>query len=154
MNVDYINSFVEASQLVLKSIANLDISIGKVNLKKLSYSNNILVIMIGLIGELNGQVLFSMNETIACKIASAMMGGMPVAKLDEISKSAISEAVNMILGNTSSILFNRGKQINITPPSAAMGSDILISLTDIKNICVPLNIVSGGTIELNIALAE
>lgn len=151
MNVEYINPFIEASQTVLKSIANMDSSLGKIYLKTSPNSSDTLAIAIGLMGDLKGQVVFSMNITVACKIASAMMMGMQVSELDEISKSAVTEAANMILGNAATILYRKGVKIDITPPALFMGDYMQISTHRMKTICVPLNIGSSEMIELGIA---
>ncbi|MCR4436456.1 MAG: chemotaxis protein CheX [Clostridiales bacterium] len=154
MNVEYINPFIEASQTVLKSIANIDSSIGKVYLRTSSYSSDTLAIVIGLIGDIRGQIIFSMNRAVACKIASAMMMGMPVYELDEVSKSAVAEAANMILGNAATLLYRKGVKTDITPPSLFMGDDMQVFSPKMKTICVPLNISSNETIELDIAAVE
>ncbi|MGE4283472.1 MAG: chemotaxis protein CheX [Clostridia bacterium] len=154
MNAEHINPFIEASQAVLKSAANMDITLGKLYMKTSPYPSDTLAIIIGLTGQLRGQVIFSMSKDIACKIASAMMMGMPVTELDEISKSAVTEATNMILGNTATILYNRGIAIDITPPSLLIGDNMQISTNKMKTVCVPLNIDSGGVIELDISVAD
>ncbi|WHH60719.1 chemotaxis protein CheX [Petroclostridium sp. X23] len=154
MNVEYINPFIEASQSVLKSVANMDITLGKLHIKTSPYASDTLAIIIGLTGKLRGQVIFSMSKEIACQIASAMMMGMPVNELDEISKSAVTEATNMILGNTATILYNRGIPIDITPPSLLIGDNMQISTNKMKTVCVPLKLSSGGTIDLDIAVME
>ena len=154
MNAKYINPFIEASRSVLKTAANMDISVGKIYLKTSPYSSDTVAIIIGLMGNLKGQVIISMNKLIACKIASSMMMGMPVAELDEVSKSAITEAANMILGNAATLLYNQSIKIDITPPSLLMADNMQISTPKMKTICVPLVISSGGTIELDIAAIE
>ena len=70
---------------------------------------------------MRGQAVFAMNQSVALDIASSMMGGMEAVELDELSKSAISELANMILGNTATILYNKGIGIEITPPTFLMG---------------------------------
>ena len=96
MNVEHINPFIEASKTVMKTVANIDVSLGRVYLKTSPYSSETLVVVVGLMGELRGQVIFSMDKNVAFKIASAMMMGMSITKLDEMSKSAIAESTNMI----------------------------------------------------------
>jgi CheY-specific phosphatase CheX len=73
-----------------------------------------------------------MNKKVGLEIASGMMGGMQLAELDEISKSAISELTNMILGNTATILYNKGINIDITPPSFLMGENLQVSNSKVK----------------------
>lgn len=154
MNVEYINPFIEASQLVLKSVAGIDIKLGKIFIKDSPYNSDSVVIIIGITGKIRGQVIFTLSKEAALKVCSNMMGGMEVAEFDEIAKSAISEMTNMILGNTATILFNRGIQIDITPPSLLMGDSMQISSNKMKTVCIPLNINEKDIFEIDVALDE
>lgn len=152
MNIEHINPFIEASQTVLKQIANIDAKLGKVYLKTAPYKSEDIVIMVGLTGTIRGQAIFTMGKKLAMSIASSMMFGMPVIEFDEISKSAISELTNMILGNTATLLYNRGISIEITPPSLLMGENVQISPNKMKTVCVPLLLDDGEAIELDISV--
>ncbi|HEX3030500.1 MAG TPA: chemotaxis protein CheX [Clostridia bacterium] len=154
MNIEYINPFIEASQTVLKQIANIDAKLGKVYLKESPYKSDTLAIIVGLTGKIRGQAVFSMNVKVALSIASSMMCGMPVTELDDISKSAISELTNMILGNTATILYNKGVGIEITPPSLVLGDNLQISASKMKTICIPLNLGDDKMMELDISVAD
>jgi chemotaxis protein CheX len=152
MNIEYINPFIEASQTVLKQIANIDAKLGKVYLKTSPYKSEDVIIMVGLTGKIRGQAIFSMTKKLAMSIASSMMFGMPVTEFDEISKSAISELTNMILGNTATLLYNRGTSIEITPPSLLMGQNLQISPNKMKTVCIPLMLNDTDVIELDISV--
>jgi chemotaxis protein CheX len=152
MDVEYINPFIEASQTVLKQIANIDASLGKVFLKTSPYASEDIVIIVGLTGKIRGQAIFTKKQTVAMYIASSMMGGMPVTALDEISKSAISELTNMILGNTATLLYNRGIGVEITPPSFLMGQNLQISPNKMKTICIPLIFNQNMGMEIDLSV--
>ena len=154
MNIEYINPFIEASQTVLMQIANIEAKLGKVYLKESPYKGETVAIIVGLTGTIRGQALFIMNTQVALKIASKMMAGMPITELDEISKSAISELANMILGNTATILYNKGIGIEITPPSFVMGDNLQISTNKMKTICVPLFLNETDILEIDISVAD
>lgn len=154
MNVEYINPFIEASQTVLKQIANIEVKLGKIFIKTSPYDSDSVVIIIGITGKIRGQVIFTMNKNVAMEIASSMMGGMPVTELDEISKSAISELTNMILGNTATVLYNRGIGIEITPPSLLLGESMQISTNKLQTVCIPLHLSNGGVFEIDVSLAD
>lgn len=154
MNIEYINPFIEASQTVLMQIASIDAKLGKVFLKDSPYRSDTIAIIVGLTGKIRGQVVFTMSKNVAMNIASSMMMGMPVTELDEISKSAISELTNMILGNTATILYNRGIMIEITPPSFVMGDNLQISTNKMKTVCVPLNLGEDRLLEIDITVAD
>ena len=154
MHVEYISPLIEASRLVIKTVANMDVSLGKVFLRSSPYTSESIVVIVGIMGGLQGQVIFSMDKAVSFKIASAMMMGMKITELDEMSKSAIAESANMILGNAATILYNKGIKIEITPPSLMTGENIQISTPKMKTLCIPLNLSSGGTIDLDIALMD
>lgn len=151
MNIEYINPFIEASQTVIKQIASLDAKLGKVYLKTAPYRSEDIIIMVGLTGKIRGQAIFSMTRELGMKIASYMMMGMEVTEFDELSKSAISELANMIMGNAATILYNRGINIDITPPSLLMGENMQITPSKMKTICIPLQLDNNDKIELDIS---
>jgi chemotaxis protein CheX len=152
MNIEYINPFIEASQTVLRQVASIESKLGKVYIKDSPYKSDNVIIMVGLTGKIRGQAIFTMSKALAMSIASSMMFGMPVTEFDEISKSAISEMTNMILGNTATILYNRGIIIEITPPSLLMGENVQISQNKMKTICIPLFVNDTESIELDISV--
>jgi chemotaxis protein CheX len=151
MNIEYINPFIEASQTVLKQIANIDAVLGKVYLKTSPYRSENIVIFVGLTGTIRGQAVLSMTKKLAMSIASSMMFGMPVTEFDEISKSAISELANMIMGNTATILYNKGLGVDITPPTMLMGENVEITPNKMQTVCIPLIINDSERIELDVS---
>lgn len=155
VNVEMINPFISAAQSVLKDIAQMSTKMGKPYLKNPEYEGGIITIIIGMTGEMRGQVILSLSEEVACSIASHMMMGMPVPELNDMAKSAVSELSNMILGNAATIFSTKGISVDITPPNLVMGNNLSFSVSDSKNICVPLNGEDGHTLlELNIAIKK
>jgi chemotaxis protein CheX len=154
MNVEYINPFIVASQTVIKLISGIDAKLGKIYLKDSPFKGENVVIIVGLTGKMRGQVTFSMNIPTALNIASKMMMGMPVNELDEMARSAISELTNMILGNTATLLYNKGIGIEITPPSFLMGDNLQISYSKMQTICVPLYLNENETMDIDISIQQ
>lgn len=155
MNVEYINPFIEASQSVIMMMTSTKPELGKVYIREdSSFLSKEVVVIVGLTGRIRGQVVLSFSKESSLSVASAMMGGMEVTELDGISKSAISELANMIMGNTATILASRGIGIEITPPSLLIGEKISISPGDMKTICIPLS--SGGIniIDIDVSIEE
>jgi len=154
LKVEYINPFIEASLEVISQTTNMKPTIGKVLVKNNSYNGDGVVIFIGLTGKINGNVVLSLSKNLALNIASAMMGGMPVIELDEISKSAIAELANMILGNTASIFYKNGIGIDITPPTVLTGENINLTPTKSVTVCIPLNFQGGESLEIDVSYQE
>jgi chemotaxis protein CheX len=154
MNVEYINPFIEASKNVLKGAANIEVTLGKLYMKTSPYLSDSVAIIVGVTGKIRGQVTFSISKELACKIASCMMMGMPVNELDEMSKSALAELGNMIMGNTATIFYGKGMKIDITPPTILTGDNMQFSTNKTTNVTVPIILSIGGVIEIDVSFLE
>lgn len=151
INVECINPFLMATTSILHDMCQLDLKVGKPYVKTSEFENNSILIMIGVTGEMRGQVILALTFEKACSIASKMMMGMPVTDLDEISMSAIAELGNMIMGNSATILSTKGIGIDITPPTICRGN-VSITTSYAKNICIPFTAEGDTFIELDIAV--
>ena len=90
INVEYINPFLMAATSIIKDICQVDIAVGKPYIKQAEFSSDSVVIMIGVTGEMRGQVMLALSYKKALEIASKMMAGFNVTELDSMSRSAIS----------------------------------------------------------------
>jgi len=149
MNAEHINPFLIASTKILKDMCYVDVKIGKPYIKSTEFKEDTLVILIGITGEIRGQVMIAFSNETACNIASKMIM-MPVNQMDELSTSAICELGNMILGNTATIFSTKGITIDITPPTLCTGN-VSFSNNYTPNICVPLH-YEDHVIEINVAI--
>jgi chemotaxis protein CheX len=154
MDVKYINPFINVSINIVQQICNVGAKKGQIFVKNSPFIADNVVIIIGIAGDFKGQVFFTMDEKTACSIASSMMFGMEVPALDEMSKSAIAELGNMIMGNVSTEFYNEGIAIDITPPTVLVGSDMNISTKGVQTICIPIEIENGTKIMLDIVIAN
>ena len=150
LNVEHINPFLMASTKILKEMCFIDTKLGRPYIKNPNFLENTLVIFIGFTGEMKGQVMIAFDNEVACDIASKMMM-MPVTEMNEISKSAMGELGNMIMGNTATIFSTKGIAIDITPPTIGNGT-MSFSTSFAQNIVVPLEYEENKKIEINIAI--
>jgi len=150
MNVKYINPFLMATKDIVSQVLGLTPNFEKPFLKSTPFdTEDELLIIIGVTGEMNGQVMISIDKSSCINIASQMMGGMP-AVFDELSKSAVSELCNMILGTTATHFASQGIAINITTPTVLEGQSIKVSQKQ-QLICVPVHISQEMKITVNIS---
>jgi chemotaxis protein CheX len=154
MKAEYINPFVEASTNIINQTTGLSPILGKIYVKDAPYKSDNVLVMIGLTGKIFGSVVITFSQKVACNIASAMMMGMPVNELDEISKSAIGELCNMILGNTATLFSQKGVNVDITPPTIFTGNNMELSVHKSVVVCVPLLFNDGTKIEIDISYVD
>ncbi|TVY10225.1 chemotaxis protein CheX [Paenibacillus cremeus] len=152
MNVNYINPFIETTTDICDKVAHITAKLGKPHLKReIVVVNDSVVVSVGVTGEMRGSVYLTMSLEDALYVAGKMMG-TSLRKLDEISKSAIKELMNMIIGNTATVFSNRGIQINITPPNLFTGSGMEISSVGSVILCAPIILDIAYKLEMAVAL--
>ena len=151
INVEFINPFLIATVGILRDMCQMELKVEKPYIKTTEFADDSILIMIGLTGEMRGQVIIALTIHNACDVASKMMMGMPVTELNDLSISAISELGNMIMGNTATILSTKGIGIDITPPTICRGN-LSITTSYAKNICIPFSYENKVIMELDIAV--
>jgi chemotaxis protein CheX len=151
MDVKYINPFITGLKNVAGMMGITDLQRTGLSTRKRLRTKNDINIIIGLAGDIQGNVVFSMLESTACQIASAMMSGMPVPTLDPLAKSALCELANMVVGNSASYSMELGVSFYITPPTLFSGKDTVAMISQVETLVVEFN-SNAGSLELNIAL--
>lgn len=144
MQAKIVNPFLASSVMVLEQLIQVKAEVGSLKLVQVSMASDHIWLRIGLLGQLQGDIIFGFPKLVALKIVSGMMGGYEVTQFDELSQSAIGELGNMISGNASTLLYNEGIHIDITPPNLITGS-----YTDNrKAISIPLDLHDIGSFDL------
>ncbi len=151
MDVKVLSPFVEAIANVMPKLGFESVSRSGLRMSKGTVKSNGVIVNIGLIGMLQGNILYNISIESAKKIASKMMMGMPVNDFDEIAKSAISELGNMLAANAAIALEAKGVQIDISPPTLFTGDSNVTTNTDVKNIIVEMQI-DDSKIEVNMMI--
>jgi chemotaxis protein CheX len=152
MNVNFLNPFVEAAAEVLFAEANWQTKRGELQLEKSPYVTDDATVILSLIGDVEGIVLYSFPENLAIFLASAILGE-GIAEFDNLAQSGIAELGNVITGRASIKLSKNGLHANISPPTLLLGRGGKISTLDVARIKVPLT-GSKGVLTIHLALRE
>ncbi|XEC93436.1 chemotaxis protein CheX [Paenibacillus tarimensis] len=152
MKAEYINPFLEAAKTVIEQVIMIRPATGQLGIKDVKFVDNYIWIQIGMTGQMSGEIVFGLNEEVALKIISAMMGGFTVSEIDEIGSSAISELGNMISGNASTMLFNQGVCVDITPP-VVLRSAQAAGFEAKKALTIPLIMEGIGELDIQVLIA-
>ncbi|EMT52901.1 MULTISPECIES: chemotaxis protein CheX [Brevibacillus] len=152
MNVQYLNPFLDSASFVIEQLCNVTIKRGELEMTEWYYRDDHTWIRIGMTGQLEGDVFFGLQNDLALRLVSAMMGGFPVNELDEIGKSAISELGNMISGNASTMLYNQGVVIDITPPQFIQAQENRWGSRTAYT--VPLDLSDMGRMEIQVLVGK
>ncbi|MCB2355169.1 chemotaxis protein CheX [Clostridium estertheticum] len=152
MDVNHINPVLESFNIILPQLGLNDIKKNGISVKGKYIKSKGVVIIIGIIGDVKGNIIYGMSVDTAKKIASIMMMGAPVDNFDELPQSAISELVNMLTANVAMNFSNDNINIDISTPTLIEGDFTASSNAD-KVLCVEMS-VDGMIIEVNISLEK
>jgi chemotaxis protein CheX len=152
MKAEYINPFLESARMVIEQMVQIRPSTGQLSIRDIKFTDHHVWIQIGLTGHMTGDIVFGLSQTVALRIISAMMGGYVITEIDEMGKSAISELGNMISGNASTMLYNQGVHVDITPPKI-MESHINAGFVTRRALAVPLIMDGIGEMEIQVLIA-
>ena len=150
MDVKHINPVIESVTTIMTQLGFAQVSKKGISLKGKNIKSPGVVIVIGLIGDVKGNIIYGLSIDDAKKVASQMMMGMPVDDFNEMAQSAISELVNMLTANVATNYSKNGINVDISTPTLVQGEFIANASTD-KVICIEMN-VNEIDLQVNISL--
>ena len=127
MNVKYINPFLKSFSEIMPLLGFSNVDKKDITIVNSIKSSN-LTISLGVIGDVKGNVVYTMSLESGKGIASKMMMGMPVNELDEMAQSALSELSNMLTAKAATIFSEQGLNVDISTPTLIYGQEVNIKL--------------------------
>lgn len=152
MDVNYINPILSSFSNVMPQLGLAKVAKKGISLKSKFIESPGVVIIVGIVGDIRGNVIYGLSIDDAKQIASKMMMGMPVPEFDELAQSAISELTNMLTANVATNFSNDNININISTPTLIHGKFTANATTD-KVVCVEMD-VEGMIVEVNISMEK
>jgi chemotaxis protein CheX len=154
VNAKYVNPFIEAAMKVVNQITGIEVRRGHLSYKAQVEPSFGVSIIIGFYGFLVGQVVYSMENSLAEKLVDKLLGGKSPQERKIMFLDTLGELANMITGNATGLL-NQGKDhtLNITTPAIATGDNLSINLVPKPALVLGLY-TQYGPIEISIAVEE
>ena len=150
MDVNHVNPFMESFLNVMPQLGFSSVQKGNLSVKGKDLLSSGVIIIVGIVGAIKGNIVYSIDLEDAKKIASTMMMGMPVNELDEIAQSALSELTNMLTANAATRFSVLGIPIDISTPTLLHGNNIALKMSSNQVLCIQL-LADNIPIEVNIA---
>ena len=151
MKAEFVNPFASAMLMVFQKEFGMNVMRDSLALQQGPLRGADVNTIIGVTGQLEGQVIYTFEEGVALRIASALMGEA-VEELDELAKSAVAELGNIITGNAAIGLSENGYNCILTPPTLLTGKELIVTtFTPVLNI--PFS-TDFGSVIVHVALRE
>src|SRR5512133_1529969 len=121
MDVKLLNPFIQAAVEVLKAEVGTDVSRGDISLQKSSLTSDDITVLINLIGDVYGVVMYGMPMSTGLDIVSSIMG-QRFEELNSLAQSGVAELGNVISGRATIRFSEAGYDSNISTPTMLIGS--------------------------------
>ncbi|MCB0114297.1 MAG: chemotaxis protein CheX [Caldilineaceae bacterium] len=151
-NVNFLNPFLRAVQEVLQMEVGLQVRRGDLTLQNSAYTTSSITTLLSMVGAVRGVVLYGMDQPMALKLVSTMLG-QEQEEFDDLAQSGIAEMGNVITGLAATYLTEAGYTCNISVPTVISGSGTMISTLDFRRLVVPLH-TDFGDMSIHLALRE
>lgn len=152
MDVKLLNPFIQAAVEVLKAEVGVEVARGDVSLQKSSLTSDDITVLLNLLGDVYGVVMYGMDMSTGLNLVSSIMG-QRFDELNSLAQSGVAELGNVISGRATIRFSEAGYTSNISTPTVLIGSGIQISTLDFPRIVVPL-VTEFGTFTAHLALKE
>jgi chemotaxis protein CheX len=153
MDIRYVNPFIESFATVMPQLGFSEVIKGNLSAKDKELVSSGVIIIVGIVGSIRGNVVYVINMDSAKQIASKMMMGMPVTELDDMAKSALSELTNMLTANAATFFSQLEIPIDISTPTLLHGENVTVEMSSSKVLCVQL-VADGIPIDINISFEK
>lgn len=152
MDVKYINPFIEAFLSVMPQLGFEKVEKTNLSLKDSNLAYTGVIMTVGIVGEIKGNVVYYLDLENAKKVASTMMMGMPVDEFNEMAQSAISELANMLTANAATFFANIGITVDISTPTLLYGDQVSVKMNSSQILCIQL-LADAIPFDINIAFS-
>ena len=140
--------FITSIREVLRTMANVTVTVGAPALKKTPLTSYDVSGIIGFSGQFVGSMVLSFQQSTAEAIVNSF-AGMPIAPNSPDFADAVGELANMIAGSAKTSF---GGGTNISVPSIVMGPGHTVArLHDVPCLIIPCHTAAGDfAVEVNI----
>jgi chemotaxis protein CheX len=150
MDIKHVDPFLVSFDTVMKQLGFRDVQTVNAYAKDKELTASGIILMVGIVGDIKGNIAYVIGMEEAKKIASSMMMGMPVEELDPMSRSAISELANMLSAHAATNFSKSGILIDISTPTFVQGKNISINMSSANVLCLEFT-ADGLPMEVNVS---
>lgn len=144
MNAEVINKFIGSVATVLSEYFQITVQPGgEPGVAKSGMQMDSVMVMVSVIGDLEGQFMFGYSDTTALSVARAMMGNPEYPEFDDLCRSALAELGNIVGGMSATQLAGMGMHCDLAPPSVITGHEMHVQLSANPMLMLPVNSSAG-----------
>jgi chemotaxis protein CheX len=151
VKLELIQPFINAADAVLAEILHGPAQVTDVSMQEEVYRRKGIAASVGISGDIEGRVVFDLDQSMVLTVAKALMGGAEIDPTEQFAGEAACELANMVVGNAITLLNDQGFRFKVSPPEMHT-SQIGCVPTPSSEALVMCFVTSNGEVHMNIAL--
>jgi chemotaxis protein CheX len=149
MRMDLIQPFINAADAVFAESLQGPTKIGDLSMEEGAYRRKGIAALIAIKGDIEGRIILDLASEVACKVAAILTGSETAD--DQIARETVCELANMVIGNSVTLLNDRGYSFKVFPPEIHTSDEGLKGSADTEAMVLAIE-TTCGNIFLNIAM--
>jgi chemotaxis protein CheX len=152
MRLDLIQPFINSADAVLAQGLQSPITVGKLSMEEEAYRRKGVAAEVCLSGEIEGRIIFDVDQAAAVELA-ARLGDVEASHVDDdLTREAVCELANQIIGNSVTTLNDQGFHFRVHPPTRHTSERGLQSSADTEALVLCFH-TPNGNVFMNVALS-
>jgi chemotaxis protein CheX len=115
MKMELIQPFINAADAVLAQTLHCPTRVGDVSMEQEAYRRKGVASLVTFNGDIEGRIIFDIDQRTAAKVASSLAGSAMEAS-DDVARETVCELANMVIGSAITTLNDQGFHFKIQPP--------------------------------------
>lgn len=150
MRMELIQPFINSADAVLSQGLQGPTSIENLSMEEEAYRRKGIAAEVTLTGDIEGHIIFDLDQETAVRVACQMAGAELTAS-DDLVRETVCELANQIIGNAVTSLNDQGFHFRVHPPALHTSERGAKSSEDTEALVMCFN-TSSGNVFMNVAL--
>jgi chemotaxis protein CheX len=150
MKMELIQPFINAADAVFAEALQAPTKIIDLSMDEEAYRRKGVAAIVTIRGDIEGRVILDLAPEVALRVAGCLAGG-PVFESEEQVRETVCELANMVIGNSVTLLNDKGFRFKVSPPEVHTNPEGLASDHETEAMVVAFE-TPCGDVYLNISM--
>jgi chemotaxis protein CheX len=150
MKMELIQPFINAADAVLSETLACPINVSDITMEQDPYQRRATASMVEISGDIQGRIIFDVEDTAAMKVANAL-AGMEMEPDPQLVRETVAELANMVIGNAVTSLNDQGFRFRVHPPVEHAAATGFRGSEDIEALVMDF-VSPAGSVVMNVAI--
>ena len=152
MRLDFVKRFVDSTEAAFREVIDPVAEVDSIQMKPTPDMAAEMMVIVGLTGEAEGRVIFTMDLATARQMVGHMLEE-EAPPMNSFARSAIAELASIATGKALSDINDAGSFLRMAPPLVISGSNLHSYEQELETLVVPIH-TTYGEVRLNVSVQD